>query len=205
MEQYKIYNSNHQTNLLYTILLSYYVVQLMLAEFGFVWWMDSSIRFKTPNIDHAIQYAVNNSILFTVTTSDLNAYSLPKQTDSRMFQFFGEDKCKYRHFGEVWATTVLFHFDDITKYAVRAWVTCALNKECIAPSGSLKKLFCKEENTSDGRCHRFDQSALGIIAYRLFHERFRYPTDLSLNNIYEIKRGHIVNYFESCKIIALCM
>ena len=176
-----------------------------MMEFGFVWWLDSSVRFVTPKIDTALNYAIDNSVLFTVTTSSVEDFNMARQTDTRTFHFLGEDVCKYRPYGEIWATAVLFHFDDVTRHIVKAWAICALNSDCIAPPGVLNKLHCDVNNKCDGRCHRFDQSVLGIILYRLFHELETYPTDLSLNDIYVIKRGSMVNYFESCKIVSLCM
>lgn len=179
------------------------IVQELLMEYGFVWWMDSSIRLTTNDIDSAITYAKQNSMLYTVTTSDRVKLSLTKQTDKRTFKFLGEDRCKFRPFGETWATTVMFHYDRLSRAVVQAWATCALNRDCIAPPGSLEKLACHMEQTFDGRCHRFDQSVLSIITRRLFHEQNVYPLDISLNDIYVIRRGDIVWYFDWCSIIAL--
>lgn len=189
--------------MLYNASASYF--QQVLMEYGFVWWMDSSVRFTTSDIDSAISYAKEFSMLYTVTTSDKDELSLTKQTDKRTFEFLGEDRCKFKPFGETWATTVMFHYDAITRAVVKAWVTCALNRDCIAPPGSLKKIICHMDLEYDGRCHRFDQSALGIITRRLFHEQNVYPFDISLNDIYEIKRGDMVPYFESCRVMFKCM
>lgn len=175
-------------------------------EFGFVWWMDSSVRFTTDDIDSAITYAKQNSMLYTVSTSDRVELSLTKQTDKRTFKFLGEDRCKFRPFGETWATTVMFHYDRLSRAVVQAWVICALNSNCIAPPGSLQKIICHMELEFDGRCHRFDQSILSIITRRLFHEQNVYPLDKSLNDIYVIQRGDIVSYFESCRpLVNLCL
>ncbi|XP_045206970.2 uncharacterized protein LOC123559231 [Mercenaria mercenaria] len=181
------------------------IVQQLLMEFGFVWWMDSSVRFTTNNIDSAIMYAKDYSMLYTVSTSDREKLSLTKQTDKRTFKYLGEDRCKFRPFGETWATTVMFHYDRMSRAVVQAWVTCSLNTDCIAPTGSLQKLICHMNLTFDGRCHRFDQSVLSIITRRLFHEQNVYPLDKHLNDIYVIKRGDIVSYFESCRPIIKCI
>ncbi|XP_060586383.1 uncharacterized protein LOC132742095 isoform X2 [Ruditapes philippinarum] len=181
------------------------IVQQLLMEFGFVWWMDSSVRFTTNDIDSAVMYTKKYSMLYTVSTSDRVELSLTKQTDGRTFKFLGEDRCKFRPFGETWATTVMFHYDRMSRAVVQAWATCALNQDCIAPTGSLEKILCHMEQTFDGRCHRFDQSVLSIITRRLFHEQNVYPLDKTLNDIYVIKRGDIVPYFESCRPIIKCI
>ncbi|XP_053400744.1 uncharacterized protein LOC123557931 [Mercenaria mercenaria] len=171
------------------------IVQMLLMEFGFVWWMDSSLRFMTSNIDPALDYAKKYGILHTVSTDNRNSCGMTKHTDTRTFEFLHEDRCKFRPFGEIWATTAMFHFDRVSRVAVEAWATCALNKNCIAPTGSDKKLTCDYKKDYDGRCHRFDQSVLGIITRRIFHEQNRYPLDYSLNDIYKIHRGNFVPYF----------
>ncbi|KAL4230304.1 hypothetical protein ACF0H5_010688 [Mactra antiquata] len=181
------------------------IVQQMLMEFGFVWWMDSSVRFTTDDLDPVLEYTIKNSMFYTVTTSDKDDFSLTKQTDTRTFEFLHEDRCKFQPYGETWATTVMFHYDRLSRAVVEAWAVCALNRECIAPGDSLNKLFCYVENTSDGRCHRFDQSALGIFTRRLFHEQNTYPYFMPFEDIYLIKRGDYVSYFESCVPLVKCM
>ncbi|XP_060586379.1 uncharacterized protein LOC132742094 isoform X3 [Ruditapes philippinarum] len=172
------------------------IVQMLFMEFGFVWWMDSSIRFATSIVDPAIDYVKKYSILHTVSTNDRRSSSMTHHTDNGTYEFLGEDRCKFRPFGEIWATTAMFHFDRVSRVAVEAWVTCALNKNCIAPDGSENKLYCDSRKDYDGRCHRFDQSVLGIITRRIFHEQNRYPLDYRLNDIYQINRDEYVPYFK---------
>ncbi|XP_060587677.1 uncharacterized protein LOC132743168 [Ruditapes philippinarum] len=179
------------------------IVQMTLLEFGFVWWIDISVKLITINLDGAINYAKKNSMLFFVERSYPRRVSIAKQTDIRTFNYLAEDICKYRSFGEVWATTVVFHYDHITKAVVNAWASCALNEACIAPVGE-DKLKCDFLDISDGRCHRFDQSVLGIILRRLYHEQNEYPLDKKLNNIYFIKRRELVNYLERCNFESAC-
>ena len=184
-------------NTCYLFLFSHLeLFQQLLMEFGFVWWLDSSIRFTTDNIDSAVMYAKQYSMLYTVTTADRVEQSVTRHTDKRTFDFLGEDPCKFRPFGEIWGGIVMFHYDRISRAVVQAWATCAINQECIAPTGSLQKIICHMEQTFDGRCHRFDQSVLGIITRRLFHEQNVYPLDKTLNDIFVINRGEVVPYFE---------
>ncbi|XP_053380369.1 uncharacterized protein LOC123544933 [Mercenaria mercenaria] len=171
------------------------IVQEVLMEFGFVWWVDTSIRFTTNNIDLQIAYTKAKGILYTVSRNSLMKGSLTKNTLNATFNYFQEDHCKFRPFHAVWATTLLFHFDRVTRAVVKAWVICALNKPCIAPTGSEYKRGCSLKENYDGRCHRFDQSAFGIIIRRLFHDQ-DYPVDKNLTLIYTIKRNDYVQYFK---------
>ena len=68
-------------------------------------------------------YAKQYSMLYTVSTADREKISLTRQTDNRTFNFLGEDRCKFRPFGETWATTVMFHYDRISRAVVQAWAT----------------------------------------------------------------------------------
>ncbi|XP_060584682.1 uncharacterized protein LOC132740733 [Ruditapes philippinarum] len=179
------------------------IIQMALLEFGFVWWIDISVKLLRVNLDNAINYARKNSMLFFVERKNPKKVSIAKQTDIRTFNYLAEDVCKYRPFGEVWATTVLFYYDHVTKVVVNAWASCALNEACIAPVGE-DKLKCDFLDLSDGRCHRFDQSVLGIIVRRLYHEQNEYPLDKELNSIYYIGRREFVNYFEHCSFEFMC-
>ncbi|XP_045215810.2 uncharacterized protein LOC123566048 isoform X2 [Mercenaria mercenaria] len=183
-------------NVLQTYAFKPLIVQEVLMEFGFVWWMDTSIRFRTNDIDSVIENAKKYSYLFTVSLNYLAVGTLTKHTFKATFDFLREDRCKFKRFHEIWATTLLFHFDRITSIVVRAWVKCALNELCIAPEGSLHKRGCNFQHDYDGRCHRFDQSVLGIITRRIINE-YDYPTARTLPpNIYNIERRNIVPYFE---------
>ncbi|XP_045183782.2 uncharacterized protein LOC123542163 [Mercenaria mercenaria] len=168
------------------------IVKTLLLEFGWVWWMDSSVRFITNDLDRGLKYSQDNSILFFTYGV---VFAVARHTDIQTMQYFGEDRCKFRHFGEVEATFVLFHFDDVTNILVDQWAACALSNDCIAPDGTDKKLSCRISNRYDGRCHRFDQAVLSILLRRLYHEKNDYPLVPTPFHIHEIKRGNAISYF----------
>jgi len=107
--------------------------------------------------------------------------------------YLKEDRCKFRHFGQIEAGFVLYHFDDVTKSVVDAWSACALNEKCIAPARA--KIICNPGITRDGSCHRFDQSALSIILRRVFHLCNDYPLVKEPFRIHEIRRGEETDFF----------
>ncbi|KAL4235372.1 hypothetical protein ACF0H5_007008 [Mactra antiquata] len=181
------------------------LLQMALVEFGFIWWVDSSVRFQTGNIDQAVQFAKANSVLFFVIDNMGTLNSIPTLTDPQTFKFIGEDPCKFRDFSETMATSVAFHYDNISSAIVRAWALCALNKDCIAPEGSNKKRICKLRGSRDGECHRFDQSMLSILTRRLYHRTNQFPPDKSLKETFRIDRAVIEHYFESCLPVLKCL
>ncbi|XP_060607945.1 uncharacterized protein LOC132760071 [Ruditapes philippinarum] len=168
------------------------IVKTLLMEYGWVWWADSSVRYVTSDVDRALTYSKNNSVLFFTYGV---VFSVAQHTDVQTMEYLKEDRCKFRHFGEVEATFVLFHFDDVTHTVVDVWAACALNENCIAPEGTHLKLSCRISKTSDGRCHRFDQAVLSILLRRLYHEKNDYPLVSTPFHIHEIKRGNAISYF----------
>lgn len=178
--------------------------QILLVEFGFVCWVDTSVRFKAPNIDAGIQFAIDNSLLFYVNRDVSKSYTVARQTDGQTLTFLKEDVCKFRNFTEIVGGFLMFHYDDVSKVIVNAWAACALNKRCIAPERTLLKSDCNLQNTSDGRCHKFDQSVLSILTRRVFHNTNEYPPDGQLKHIFEIRKYEIENYFENCNPVLKC-
>ena len=171
--------------------LCFVILQTVLMEYGWVWWMDSSVRFKTSDLDPALDYSKKHSLLFF--TYDV-AFAVAQHTDIQTMNYLQEDRCKFRHFGEVEATFVLYHFDDVTKTLVDAWTSCALNKACMSPPGTASKLGCNVNNQSDGRCHRFDQAVLSIMLRRLYHKQNDYPLVDEPFHIHEVRRGQSMNF-----------
>ncbi|XP_045182623.2 uncharacterized protein LOC123541268 isoform X2 [Mercenaria mercenaria] len=170
------------------------IVKMLLMEFGWVWWMDSSVRFITNDLDRALKYSKDNSFLFLTYGVSL---SVAKQTARQTMEYLSEDPCKFRHFGEIEATFMLFHFDRVTNILIDQWASCAINKECMAPSGANMLLHCNITVESDGRCHRYDQSVISIFLRRLYHDQNDYPLVDVPFHIHEIIRGDEVSYFQS--------
>jgi hypothetical protein len=70
-------------------------------------------------------------------------------TNPKMFEWFGEETKSFENFFTIEANILLFHQSFLTSLIMKAWVSCALDKSCIAPTGSSISGCCG--------CHRFDQ------------------------------------------------
>ncbi|XP_060592065.1 uncharacterized protein LOC132746819 [Ruditapes philippinarum] len=170
------------------------IVQEILMEFGFLWWMDTSVRLTTTDIKFVLSRAARYGTLFTVSGNTKAVGTLTKHTSKATFDYLQEDSCKFKSFHEIWATSLMFHINNVTRSVVKACATCALNEECIAPPGS--RIICNMELEIDGRCHRFDQSVFGIIIRRLFHDNDLPHHDRNLpQHIYSIRRKNFEHYF----------
>ena len=160
-------------------------------EYGFVWWADGSVRFTTGNLDDALEYSRKNSILAFTYGPEL---AIAAHTDTRTMKYLGEDPCKFRYFGENEAGFLLFHYDEISRNLLNAWVACALNEQCMCPDGTEYKRMCRRE-IKDGICHRYDQSVFSILFRRLYHEQNDYPLVKTPLNIHEVRRKNSLKHF----------
>ena len=163
--------------------------QILFQEFGHVWWADSSVRFITDDLDGPLQYLRNTSSLFFTYSKDL---SVAHHTRIETFNYFQENPCPYSELGEIEAGNIAFHDSHVSRTIIRKWLSCALIRECIQPSGSVK--HCTG-STLVGACHRYDQSALSLILRRLYHDQNDYPLVEKPYRIIEVKRGEAVHYF----------
>lgn len=125
------------------------LIQETLKEFKTVIYIDSSIRFQSSELSPIIESLKDVGMLTQYIELKLNCYTNPK-----MFNWFHETKDSYEDFFTIEANILLFHRSFITSLIMKAWVTCALEEQCIAPIGSTiggccgchRKIFKKLKN-----------------------------------------------------------
>lgn len=81
----------------------------------------------------------------------LNCYTNPL-----MYEWFGETNETYNKFYTIETNVLLFKRNFLSALLMKAWVTCALDEDCIAPPGSKLWPCCG--------CHRYDQNALTVVS-----------------------------------------
>lgn len=165
---------------------------MLYKEFGAVWWVDSSVRFVTNDLELPLKYLKENGILFFTYGPEL---SIAQHTDRRTFGYFNENPCLYRQFGEVEAGFIAFRKSTTAEVVLRQWLACALNENCISPQNATRYCDPSESDIFIGQCHRFDQSALGIILRRLYHKQNHYPLVDTPFRIHEIRRKEEIAFF----------
>lgn len=114
-------------------------------------YIDSSIRFSSDEIKSQLATLTDVGMLTQFIGLNFNCY-----TDRSMFNWFGESSDMYQDFWTIEANIIFFHRNFLTQLLMKAWVTCALDKTCIAPEGSRVNPCCG--------CHRYDQAALTLIS-----------------------------------------
>jgi len=112
-------------------------------------YVDTSIRFKSNEVAPIIDTLRNIGFLTQYIFLRLVDYTNPQ-----MFKWFEETADMYTNFWTIEANILFFHNNFLTKLLMKAWITCALEEQCIAPDGYYQ--------------HRFDQDAITIISSYFF-------------------------------------
>ncbi|KAK3585682.1 hypothetical protein CHS0354_020248 [Potamilus streckersoni] len=165
------------------------ITQTVLNEYGFVMWMDASVRFRTGELDSLFEMATKDGV--KIIPGDLG---VGYRTDPVTFKFLREDPCLFADKKEIQATFFMLYRTRFTiETIMRPWVSCALTSGCMYFPGSQSRISCANQNGL-GFCHRFDQSVLSIILWRLYHADF--GRVYIPETFFHIQRNHIARYFE---------
>ena len=105
-----------------------------------------------------------------------NDFMLPMHTHPAMLTYFQiPQQCQLSSFYEVTGGFVVLKNEVFVQKAILdPWVACAFSPNCMCPSETggktncLNFLACTARTDPYFRCHRFDQSALGMILASLF-------------------------------------
>ncbi len=127
------------------------LIQQTLSKYDTVLYIDSSIRFHNNKLLPLMRPLRDVGLLTQYIGLELNCYTNPKQ-----FEWFGETADSFVDFFTIEANILLFHRNFVTTLMMKAWVTCALDVNCIAPPGSEVSGCCG--------CHRYDQDALTVVS-----------------------------------------
>lgn len=152
-------------------------IQMVLQDYDFVYWTDTSVKTFSKTAELLFQRAVHFGVQ---GGTPVLARKFPKKdfqttitgrTSSIMFKLLDEDPCMYRYPEISGGWNVIKRSDFTLKYIMRPWVSCALQYGCMEFPNSSKLLYCPiGKEFKVGSCHRYDQSVLGILLTRLFNE-----------------------------------
>ncbi|CAF2053808.1 unnamed protein product [Rotaria magnacalcarata] len=183
-----------------------FVIQDALRRYGTIIYGDSSIRFKSNSFNPVL---IDNYIRGFAVRELPNHY-LSCFTRTGTFGWFNQS---YSQFDEIYMSEANFLVVTdtfLTRLIMKAWLTCALEPECIMALGS--KSNCRGSSTT---YHRYDQSAMVIILTHFFfqgtksswgdqHLNDPAPYDMFTSiqmNLGDIKRGYQdPNYLSEKKI-----
>lgn len=149
------------------------IIAEMLKRHKSFWWMDSSVRvWSLKHIQTYYDYLRScykdhddSCKLYPLTMVSETGHSIFAATSSGMYQYLPivEEDAQKIIMRQATAF-LLFGTDKVKREIIFWWVLCALEVDCMAPSGHY--LYCNKKDLDAGKyagCHRYDQSALNIL------------------------------------------
>ncbi|GFO21702.1 hypothetical protein PoB_004820700 [Plakobranchus ocellatus] len=129
-------------------------------------WQDSSVRWFRESflasLDRA--YEAGHQVV-----RHFKSHRIPANTLKETFDYIHEDACGYLPYPEIQGNVHIHRADDFNRRVVfEPWTRCALEKQCMCPRPPSTVIGC--DSGTLHRCHRFDQSVMGIILSRLYQE-----------------------------------
>lgn len=109
------------------------IVQEALNTEDIVLYVDSSVRFNNKKLQPSLSTAIYSGL----ASQTLTYYNLTCYTDNKMFYWFKETPEDYQFVPTLEANIIIFKRSLLTSLIMKAWVTCALDKDCIAPEGII--------------------------------------------------------------------
>ncbi|XP_059155840.1 uncharacterized protein LOC131940935 [Physella acuta] len=155
-------------------------------------YQDASVRWTKGIVDGMFRATTTGMQIFRYFGSS----RIPIHTLKQTFDYFGEEPCAFDPFPEVAATLSMFRNDVFNRRAIlEPWAKCALTSECMCPVEPQSVLSCGKP-VANHRCHRFDQSALGMITAKIFSNDIHRVIAPDLDQNVQIKREDVApNYF----------
>ncbi|KAL3884485.1 hypothetical protein ACJMK2_024623 [Sinanodonta woodiana] len=165
LERFPFENYPQHVSILHGYAWKPLVIQTVRKKYPFVMWMDASVRFTTNNITWLFNHVRNVGVMALG-----GSVPIASRTSRQTFTFLNEEPCLFKDKNEFEATyIVIFPSPLVEEYFIKPWVSCALLEGCMVPSSWSHLLHCDNGNLYHN-CHRFDQSILSILLYRLYHQ-----------------------------------
>ena len=151
--------------------------------------MDSSIRLQSSDLDPIMKAIRKTGFLTQYIGLKLTCYTNPK-----MFEWYLDKNTSFEDFFTIEANFIIMQRNFVNSLLMKAWITCALDKNCIAPEGSSIGGCCG--------CHRFDQDALTVSStYFYGHPRDKnflpaYSLTTNESFFFAVRRYEGMKYFK---------
>ncbi|XP_046565429.1 uncharacterized protein LOC124274156 [Haliotis rubra] len=127
-------------------------------------WMDSSVLFTTNNTQAMFQRLKLTGVIMST-----EKFPFAQHTSMHLFSYFNSDPCHYSMYQENEANFILLHNQPfVRKLIMDPWVACAVDPNCMCHNGAQKLFRCPTHTRKYGKCHRYDQSTIGLILLKLF-------------------------------------
>jgi len=130
--------------------------------------MDASIRFLTTDLEPMFSKARSSGVVLTECGG-----SIAMRTHPSTFQHLDELPCTFKDTHEFQGTFILLYLTPfVREHFLKPLVACALTPGCMVPVHNHKQyVACGKYGQVYHDCHRFDQSVIGILTYRLYNDK----------------------------------
>ncbi|XP_071102091.1 uncharacterized protein [Haliotis cracherodii] len=140
------------------------ILQAHFDSAEYVIWMDSSVRFTKNNKKAMFQKLRMTGVLMSPAN-----FPFAQHTSMHLFSYFNSDPCHYSMYQETEANFILLHNQPFVRRLIMdPWVACAVDPNCMCHYGSTQLFRCPTHTRRYGKCHRYDQSTIGLIVLKLF-------------------------------------
>ncbi len=151
------------------------IVKEVSLEHEIVVWADTSIRFYTSLTEHIFPYFLATGMTY-IGLPLRGSSNIVQFTHDQTLSYFNLTRSMLTDFPQIQANFAVFWMKgEATTLIVNEWAKCAKHEACIAPSGAVSGSgkICVDkskvvEATEFVGCHRYDQSALDMIVFKVF-------------------------------------
>ena len=161
----------------------------MLQQYPGVYWVDSSIRFKTNKTDGVFKTVQETGgIALSVRAPHSNFAVMMNETASYLITDIEQQKTTRQSGATI---MLLYRTSEVYENILKWGVLCSLEEQCIAKGNRICS-FGKPRDSTWAKCSRYDQLIVNVLCTNLFgFNQDKYTTKY---NIFDVKRyssGHL--------------
>ncbi|GAB1606680.1 uncharacterized protein LOC115210870, partial [Argonauta hians] len=166
------------------------IIQMALAEFGSVMWINPTARLVSSNFESLLAEAEQTGFLVLSTRKQYSTFSV---THPSMYSYIPTDMTKIMESNHLSMRLLIIHNTHEIQENLFKWlILCSLERECLAPAGSRTQCDFPLKKDTYANCHQYEESAFNILvknyfSYRL--ESFNYDDYYTMNSA--DWKGHI--------------
>lgn len=142
------------------------VIQLALAEFGSVMWINPTTRLVKGHFQSLIKESEEEDLLILTSNKHYSTYSV---THPDMYSYLPTNMEMLKKISHIEIRLVIIHNTKRIQNKLLKWlILCSLEKGCLSPVGSRHQCDSPLTKTVYANCHRFDESAMNILLKNYF-------------------------------------
>ncbi|XP_029635493.1 uncharacterized protein LOC115210870 [Octopus sinensis] len=159
------------------------VIQMALAEFGLVMWIDPTARLVSSHFEPLLTDAEQSGFVVLSTRKQYSTFSV---THPNMYSYIPTDMTKLMESSHLNMRVLIIHNTHEIQENLFKWlILCSLEKECLAPTGSRQQCEFPMKKDTYANCHYYEESAFNILLKNYFSfrlESFNHEDSFTMNS-----------------------